>query len=117
MQQSRLTYPTAHASPPRCNAFAEIEPSHPRKCARLEQEQRVLEYNISPSPSKKMLTGDRTKLGANQGPDEDDANASANYGVTGGPAEAKDLTASLSDTQTADAARNVIATIPGSQGF
>lgn len=58
-------------------------------------------------------------MGANQGPDEDYANASANDGVTGGPAEAKDLTANLSDTETADAARNAIAavaTITGAKG-
>lgn len=111
-QPSKQTYPLANAPSNKRKALADLEPSVPRKSARLAQKQRDSAHNLPISPLKKGPAGKNAREGAKRGPENDEAKASVDCIVTRGRAQAKILTASSSDKENRDGEQSAVTALP-----
>ena len=112
---SKHTCPSTNAQSNKRKALAELEPSHPRKSARLEQRRRVSAYQMSTSPSKKKVAG-KAREGAAQGLDKDEAKAGVNHVVTRGRSQGKAPTESSSNKENPGMARDRVTALPRAEG-
>ena len=111
-QPIKHTYTLINAPSNKRKALADLEPSVPRKSARLEQKQRGSAHNMPTSPLKKKPAGKNAREGAKRGPENDEAKASVNCVVTRGRAQAKVLTASSSDKENRDGEQSAVTALP-----
>ena len=116
LQSQSPSYPITHSRPStnaqsnKRKALTELEPSHPRKSARLEQKQRVPAYQMSTSPTKKMAGKARQAAAHTQNKDEEQAGVS--HVVTRGRSQGKVTPGSSSDKENRDRARGIAIALP-----
>ena len=111
-KQTRLS---TNAQSNKRKALAELEPSHPRKSARLEQRQRVPPYQMPTSPSKKKMAGKAREAAAHT-QNKDETNADVNYGVRRGRSQSNVPTESSSDKENRDMARGLASALARAEG-
>ena len=107
-------YPSANVQSSKRKALTELEASHPRKSARLEQKQRISADRISTSPSKKTAAGKAT--GATPGQERDEGKVDVGHAVTRGRSQGKVGTADSSDKENRVIGRAAATTLPRAEG-
>lgn len=106
--------PLANARSKKRKALADLEPSQPRKSARLRQKQTVSGHNMSTSPSQKKMAGKYTRRErARRGPEGDEGTAGVGHIVTRSRTQAKVPTASSSGKENRDIMRDAATTSLG----
>ena len=109
-------HPSANAQSNKRKALTELQASHPRKSAKLEQKQRISAYKISPSPSKNKVAG-KAREGATRGQGRDEAKVSMSHVVTRGRSQRKVETAGSSDKESRSIARDAATALPLAEGI
>ena len=101
--------PSTNAQSNKRKALTELEPSHPRKSARLEQKQQIPAYQMPTSPTKKKAGKAREASAYTQ--DKDEAIAGVSHVVTRGRSQGK-VPESSSDKENRGIARDLATALP-----
>ena len=103
---TKNTRPSINAQSNKRKALAQLEPSHPRKSARLEQRQRIPPHQMPTSPFKKKMAGKAREAVAHT-QNEDETNADVNYVVRRGRSRSNVPTEGSSNKENRDMSRDL----------